>query len=221
MTSPPLWACQLNQMSVELVSIDEKHCINHLNKQTMNRQKAFSILLSALILPAFLMLTSCSKEDDVSPDNNPNMDDDSGGNGGSAPNFSLSSLGGGTVELSDFNNKVVVLFFFGNNCPSCKAVGPDVESKLNTAYAGRADYAIIGLDQWDGNSSSVQAFKNNTGVSFPLLLMASGVAKDYDTTYDRLVVIDKDGNIAHKGSSAATNDIGNVTSKVDALLDNM
>ena len=48
----------------------------------------------------------------------------------------------------------------------------------------------LGLDVWDGNSSSVDAFETVTEVSFPLLLNASSVARDYETTYDRIVVID-------------------------------
>jgi peroxiredoxin len=123
------------------------------------------------------------------------------------------------VKLSDYQDKVVVLFFMGHSCPSCKAVAPNVEKELNTDYAGKTDYAIFGLDTWDGNSNSMQSFKDVTGITFPLLLNASGVAKDYNTVYDRFVIIGKSGKIVHNGTSAATNDLATVKSKVNELLD--
>tara|TARA_E500000178_G_scaffold57989_1_gene54503 strand:- start:157 stop:507 length:351 start_codon:yes stop_codon:yes gene_type:complete len=42
-----------------------------------------------------------------------------------APLFSLASLDNGTVNLADYENKVVVLYFFGSSCPNCIAAGPD------------------------------------------------------------------------------------------------
>lgn len=137
-----------------------------------------------------------------------------------APAFSLKSLTGADVKLSDYSNKVVVLFFFGNSCPSCKAVGSSVESQLSTPFASRADYQILGLDQWNGNSNSVQAFKNSTNITFPLLLNASGVAADYKTTYDRIVVINKAGKIVFSGKQAASSDITAAKAKVNELLGN-
>ncbi len=135
-----------------------------------------------------------------------------------APNFTLKSLDGSDVALSNFTNKVVVLFFFGNNCPSCKAAAPSVESMLVTPFAANTDYKVLGLDQWNGNQASVQAFKTVTGVSFPLLLNASGVAADYKTTYDRIVVIDKAGKIAFSGKQSAASDIAAAKAKVMDLL---
>ena len=152
-------------------------------------------------------------------DNDPDQMANNGG--GSAPSFELTALNGTTVESADFEDKVVVLFFLGSSCSLCKAAAPSVESELFAAYSGNADFALLGLDTWDGNNSALQSFKNTTDVTFPLLLMASGVAKDYETTYDRLVVIDKNGNIAHKGTRATTNDITTVKGLVKDLLDGM
>ena len=135
-----------------------------------------------------------------------------------APNFSLTSLDGATVTLTDFNNKVVVLFFFGNNCPSCKAAAPSVQSMLVTPFASRSDYMVLGLDQWNGNSAAVLAFKTATSVTFPLLLNASIVAAQYNTTYDRIIVIDKMRNIAFSGKQSAASDIAAAKAKVTELL---
>ena len=182
-------------------------------------QKMIKLTLVAL---ALIVLYSCSSDDDNSSTSSsptsgtPTTTPTSGTT--TAPDFSLTSLDGNTVKLSNYSNKVVVLFFFGNECPSCKAAAPKVNSDLFTAYASRTDYQILGLDQWDGNAAKVQGFKNTTSVGFPLLLNASGVVTSYKSTYDRLVVIDKSGKIVFNGTQGASSDISAVKAKVDELL---
>ncbi len=179
------------------------------NKKHNFRQLILATKSFVIILFFALVLASCSKDEE---DTEPLM------SGSNAPAFTLKSLDGADVSLSNFNNKVVVLFFFGNNCPSCKAAAPDVESMLVTPFASSTDYMVLGLDQWNGNAASVQAFKTLTNVSFPLLLNASGVAADYKTTFDRIVVIDKAGKIAFSGKQSVATDITAAKAKVMELI---
>jgi len=158
---------------------------------------------------------ACSGDDS---DNSSSTTPPSSGVATKAPDFTLNSSTGKQVKLSDFSGKVVVIFFFGNTCPSCKAAAPSIESKLAAPYSSNSNYQIIGLDQWDGNVASVQSFQSTTGVSFPLLLNASSTAAAYKTTYDRLVVIDKNGNIAFSGTKGAASDADTARAKVDELL---
>lgn len=188
-------------------------------KRLDNKIKSINWLV-ALAITSTILFTNCSSPDeDVSP-GDPDQDDMMMNDGSSttAPDFELNALDGSSFKLSDQKDKVIVLFFFGNNCPSCKGVAPAVEKQLNEDFAGETDYVVIGLDVWDGNANAVNSFKDNTKVTFPLLLNASAVSKSYDTTYDRLVVIDKSGKIVHKGSRGASNDVGTVKSKVSDLL---
>ncbi|NDP20239.1 MAG: redoxin domain-containing protein [Paludibacter sp.] len=138
--------------------------------------------------------------------------------GESAPAFTLKSLDGVDVSLSNFSNKVVVLFFLGSSCPSCKAAAPSVQSMLVTPFASETNYMVLGLDQWNGNTAAVQAFKTATNVTFPLLMNAAGVATNYKTTYDRIVIIDKAGKIAFSGTQAAATDVATAKAKVIELL---
>ncbi len=135
-----------------------------------------------------------------------------------APAFTLTSLTGGDVSLSEFNNKVVVLFFFGNSCPTCKAVAPSVETELRLPFDGNDDYQLLGLDQWDGTAASVEGFKSSTKVTFPLLLKASAVAAEYKTTYDRLIVINKEGKIVFAGKQNGAADLKAARNKVNEVL---
>ncbi len=135
-----------------------------------------------------------------------------------APNFSLKTPAGGDITSASFKDKTLVIFFFGNTCPPCKSVAPSIESKLKKKYGADDNFAIIGIDQWDGNSSSVKNFQDDTGVTFPLGLKGSSVAKDFGTTYDRLVVVNKEGRIEFKGKSVASNDLNDVVDLVQQLL---
>ncbi|WP_289055465.1 peroxiredoxin family protein [Carboxylicivirga marina] len=163
---------------------------------------------------------ACSDADDPVDEmkKQENPDDMKGNNSGDAPDFSLTSLSGTTVSLQDFDNKVLVMFFLGNSCPACKTAAPKIQTQIADAYASNSNVAIIGLDQWNGTKASVQGFKNTTGITFPLLLNASKVASDYNTTYDRLVVVNKDGDIVFKGTQGASKDIAAALSIIDDSL---
>lgn len=134
-----------------------------------------------------------------------------------ALDFSLISDINLKVSLSDYKDKVVVLFFFGNGCTSCKAVSPDIQTTFVTNYSN-TNVQVIGLDAWDGNLSSVQSFKSSSNLTFPLLLNASSVARTFDTSYDRLLVVDKKGVVRFKGEQLARNDINNAKKVVDEYL---
>lgn len=170
-----------------------------------------------LVFIALILITSsCSSDSDSS--NSGSSPNPTPGTSTKAPDFTLNSLDNGQVKLANYSGKVVVLFFLGSTCPNCISAAPSIQSKLAVPYASNSNYAILGLDQWDGNTSAVQSFKTTTGVSFPLLLIASPVATSYKTTYDRLVVIDKSGNIAFSGTRGAAADVDVVKAKVDELL---
>lgn len=180
----------------------------------MKKTISFYVLKKQLrpLLYLFLVLSTLACEKDR-VDDKETMED-------KAPLFSLASLDNGTVNLADYENKVVVLYFFGSSCPFCIAAGPDIEKKLQTAFAANDDYAIIGLDQWNGNNAAVESFKSRTGITFPLLLKAAGVAAEYKTTYDRLIVLNKKREVVFKGSQLAGRDLGAVEAKVNTLLSN-
>jgi peroxiredoxin len=140
--------------------------------------------------------------------------------GEAGPDFEVTLLGGETFKLSEQEGKVVFVFFFGNNCPSCKAVAPNIESEIYQGFMDNEQFVAVGLDTWNSSSSvsTVTAFKNSTGVSFPLAINAGDVATSYGSTYDRLMVIDSEGILVHKGAIGAKNDIDNA---VEAISENL
>ena len=138
-----------------------------------------------------------------------------------APDFEVDLLGGETFKLSAQEGKVVLVFLFGNSCPSCLAAGGDVETSIYQMFKeDTANFTAVGLDTWDtsSNETSVTGFRNTTGISFPLGLMAGDVAANYKTTYDRLMVIDQQGILVHKGILVAGNDIDNAVEAINQNL---
>ena len=140
--------------------------------------------------------------------------------GDDAPEFSYQSLSGDTVKLSDYQGKVVFLFLFGNGCSNCKLIGNDTETKVQDVYGDRDDFQALGLDTWNSTSSvtTVTAFQSTTKISYPLLLKAGNIEQDYQTTYDRVIVIDGEGKIRHKGSTVVYNDLDKAISVIEGLF---
>lgn len=137
---------------------------------------------------------------------------------GDAPVFNLLNTSGDTVKSSTYIGKVLVIFFFGNTCPFCIAVGPKLQTEIANVYHANPNFRIIGIDAWDGNLASVKSFQTNTSISFPLCLNGGKVADDYDTTYDRIVIVDTNNNIVYRGSQRVASDINNVKLKLESLL---
>lgn len=131
------------------------------------------------------------------------------------PDFALESVNGGTFTLSDHLGKVVLIYFFGNTCPYCISAGPDVQSKLVDDFSSYDDFVVVGIDAWNGSKTQVNGFGINAKVNFELLMNGSSTATNLGTQYDRLVIVDREGNFAYKGTSRAQNDIDNA---VDALI---
>lgn len=182
------------------------------------------LFIFSMLFSACMLVSACSDADPGTQvtENEQENEQENGGeikDLGVAPDFEIKTWEGDNLKFETYKDKVLVIFFFGNTCPPCIGVAPDVEEKLNKDLRGKSDYAIIGIDQWDGNDSSVEGFKKNTGVEFPLGVMGSGVAKEYGTTYDRLVVVGKDGNINFRGNSVVSNNLDEVVTLVKGLID--
>lgn len=123
--------------------------------------------------------------------------------GEAGPDFEVTKLDGDKFKLSDQKGKVVFVFLFGNNCPHCVANGPNTETEIFEVFKSNPSFMAIGIDTWDGNSSSVTRFAQRTGITYPLALKGSAVASSYSTTYDRILVFDTDGILLHKSTANA------------------
>lgn len=89
------------------------------------------------------------------------------GNVAHAPDFTLPSLDGSTVTLSDFNGKPVVLTFWSIYCPACQVQMP----YLQNFYNRWSNEKVVLLTVNAGDSAAaVSAFIASSGLNFPVLL---------------------------------------------------
>jgi peroxiredoxin len=140
--------------------------------------------------------------------------------GNTAPDFSFKDFSGNDFQLSENLGKVVFIFTFGNSCPSCLAFGNETETMVNNVYGNRDDFVAVGVDFWNSSSSntSVSNFAQQTGITYPLLVKGGDMAANYNTTYDRLLVVDHEGILRHKGNTLARNDLDNAIAVIEEYL---
>jgi peroxiredoxin len=85
--------------------------------------------------------------------------------GQKAPNFKLDLLDGGKVELAQHqNDKIVILYFWGINCPACR-VGLPVINALTEEYKDK-NVAIYVVNETDPYKS-IETFLKQANISTP------------------------------------------------------
>lgn len=88
--------------------------------------------------------------------------------GALAPDFSLTSLTGEPVRLSDFRGRPVVLNFWATWCSPCLKEMPALEQIWQQGGAGNV--VVLGVDQGE-SIQRVQSFvEDKVDISFPILL---------------------------------------------------
>ena len=111
-----------------------------------------------------------------------------------APDFSLTSLSGDTITLSQYRGeKPVVLDFFTTWCPNCRRDMPRL-SKMYQEYKDQVEVIGINLQE---NQNKVSKYISSTNIVFPIVLDPFGqTARNYGVRYTNThVLIGKDGNI--------------------------
>ena len=91
--------------------------------------------------------------------------------GAQAPDFALRDLEGNEVRLSDYRGRTVLLTFWGTWCGPCRLEMPTFEGR----YQELKDdgFTVLGLN-YDEPVEDVSAFRDELGLSFPLLLDPGG-----------------------------------------------
>jgi thiol-disulfide isomerase/thioredoxin len=115
-----------------------------------------------------------------------------------APDFALSTLGGGSVSLSDFRGKGVILNFWASWCPPCR----DEMPLLVRSYERYQDngLVILAINVTDQDTrADATAFIEQFGVPFQVLFDEEGHVTDHLYFVYGLpvsVFIDRDGVIS-------------------------
>ncbi|MGP4075997.1 redoxin domain-containing protein [Halobacillus sp. K22] len=114
--------------------------------------------------------------------------------GQQAPDFTLQTLEGEKVSLSDYRGKKVMINFWATWCPPCRAEMPDMEK-----FYQNEDIVIlaVNLTETESSQQEVQQFRDEFNLSFPILLDKNvEVANKYQINpVPTSVFVDEDGKI--------------------------
>ena len=92
-----------------------------------------------------------------------------------APDFTLKSLDGQTIQLSDLRGKVVLVNIWASWCPPCKAEMPAIDH-VYQAYKDKG-FTVLGVDSTvQDTTANVKSFVTENKLGFPILLDENGLA---------------------------------------------
>jgi thiol-disulfide isomerase/thioredoxin len=94
-----------------------------------------------------------------------------------APDFTLSSLEGQPMRLSDLRGKAVLLNFWATWCSPCKIEMPWFV-ELQKEY-GPQGLQIVGVAMDDSSREDIAKFAKDMGVNYPVLLGKESVGDEY------------------------------------------
>jgi cytochrome c biogenesis protein CcmG/thiol:disulfide interchange protein DsbE len=157
----------------------------------MFRRDRIKILLIAVVgIAAFLALADFEPEQ---PDVMVGLWHD--GRLREAPGFTLASLRGDSLSLSDFRGQVVVLNIWATWCAPCREEMPDFVRMQDEL--GSRGVQFIGVSIDSGGFDAVEEFANEFGANYPLVLDDGSVYGVYrgSTGVPTTYLIDREGRI--------------------------
>ncbi|MFO7890196.1 MAG: TlpA disulfide reductase family protein [bacterium] len=115
-----------------------------------------------------------------------------------APNFTITTIEGETITLSDYKDKVVIIDFWDTWCPPCRRGIPDF-IELYKEYKD-SGFVMIGLAFGREGEEKVKEFANEYEINYPVaianrsLINSFGEIRSIPTAF----LIDQEGNIVNK-----------------------
>lgn len=94
-----------------------------------------------------------------------------------APDFTLDSLDGKSVKLSDLRGKAVLLNFWATWCGPCKIETPWLV-ELQNQY-GAQGLQVVGVAMDDSGKDEIAKFAKDMGVNYPVLIGKEAVGDAY------------------------------------------
>ncbi|MCJ7695325.1 MAG: TlpA family protein disulfide reductase [Anaerolineaceae bacterium] len=90
-----------------------------------------------------------------------------------APGFSLYDLNGISFDISDFEGKPVIIFFWASWCSVCKSIIPDLQSTYEKYSRDYIDIISINMTYQD-QLPAVKAYVSENEITFPVLIDPTG-----------------------------------------------
>lgn len=130
------------------------------------------ILIIVAVVISIMLVFGIQKSRHTTPLGGPNKMQ-----GQPAPDFSLASLDGKTVKLSDFRGKAVLLNFWATWCEPCKIEMPWFV-ELQRQY-GPQGLQVLGVAMDDTSPKDISEFAQKMGVNYPIAMGKEAVGEQY------------------------------------------
>jgi peroxiredoxin len=115
-----------------------------------------------------------------------------------APNFSLKTSTGKTIELSKLKGKMVVVNFWATWCGPCRAEIPGFIDVYNK-YKSKG-LEIVGISLDEGGWKDVEPFVKKLKITYPVVLGTNEVAQQYGNieAIPTTFIVDKEGRVVSR-----------------------
>lgn len=135
-----------------------------------------------------------------------------------APDFSVETIDGEIVTLSELDGQVVLLEFMGAGCTSCRANLPH-HFELYETFEGQ-DFAFVALDIWRSeDESDLREYRDRHDIPWPMAIAPAGIESTYGARGTPThVFVDRDGNLHSRGGYVEAADL---IAEVEYLLGNV
>ena len=90
-----------------------------------------------------------------------------------APDFTLDSLSGDPISLSDMRGKTIVLNLWASWCPPCRAEMPAIQRVYQENHERGLEVLAVNMTAPD-NLAAVEKFVQEFNLTFPIMLDTSG-----------------------------------------------
>ena len=120
-----------------------------------------------------------------------------------APDFSLQSLTGETIQLSKLKGKKVLIYFFAPWCSICHMSGGNLNALRKARSKDELEILVIGLSY--EFEAEIQDFANELELTMPVLYGNEQQMTDYKIKgFPTYFVIDEEGRVTHRSVGYST-----------------
>jgi peroxiredoxin len=121
--------------------------------------------------------------------------------GSMAPDFTLTTLDGQTVSLSDYRGKKVIINFWATWCPPCRAEMPHMQNfYTDSAEMENVEILAVNVTDLDKGEEAINKFVSEYKLTFPILLDKKGdVSGRYQAVaFPTSYIIDTQGKVSKR-----------------------
>jgi peroxiredoxin len=141
--------------------------------------------------------------------------------GSPVPDFTLTTLEGKTIRLSDFKGKTVFMNFFTLSCPTCMKELPAIQSEIWPKFKNNEDIVILIVGR-EESTAALNAYKEKKQFTFPMACDPDRKAYSlFANKYvPRNIVINKEGVLVLSEMGYTEEKSKDLFLKIENLLEN-